>query len=433
MNALAGALDVLNPILSDAMTVLEWLWDGFLKPVASWTGGVIVDVLNGLGDALSWIGQNQVAVALIEGLAVAIGLVTLYMNGWILAYYGYVAITTVASAITTVFGVAMSVLTSPITLVIGALALLVAGIILLVKNWETVTEVAKKVWDKIKEIWGVVADWFNDNVIEPVKNFFSPLTDWFTKLFESIWKSIKSAFDVIGGLAKGCWEIITHVWGIASNWFNDKIISPIKNFFGNMWDKLKNGAKNAWEGIKSVFSPVVNWFQNKFSTAWSKVKAVFSAGGKVFDGIKESIAETFKTVVNAIIKGINKVVSMPFNTINGFLNKIRNAEFLGIAPFKDKWSENPLSVPQIPLLARGGIVDSPTVAMVGEAGKEAVVPLENNTGWIDKLAEKISEKTGGGNAPIKLTVNLGEDTIFDKFVEFTKSKSFETNGEVFSL
>ena len=278
----------------------------------------------------------------------------------------------------------------------------------------------------------MVADWFNEKVIEPVKKFFSPLTEWFTKLFGSIKKSIESAFTVISGLAKGCWEIITHVWGIASNWFNSKIISPIKNFFGNMWDNLKSGAKLAWDGIKSVFSPVVNWFSEKFSTAWNKVKSIFSAGGKIFDGIKEGIANTFKTVVNAIIRGINKVISIPFNTINGMLNKIKNASFLGISPFKDKWKENPLSVPQIPELARGGIVDGDTIARIGEAGKEAVVPLERNTGWIDELADKINSK-GNGDVPIQLIVQLGEDKIYDKFIEYSRSKSFETNGEVFSL
>lgn len=432
LNAVAGALDFLNPILSDAMSLFQWLWDKFLQPVASWTGGVIVDVLNGIGDALSWIGENQFAVALIEGLAISIGLVAGALGLWNMGVALWNSIGVIATGVTSAFGVAMGILTSPITLIIGAIALLVAGIILLVKNWDTVKETAKKVWDKIKEIWGKVADWFNDKVITPVKEFFSPLTEWFSELFTSIWKSIKSAFDVISGIAKGCWEIITHVWGIASSWFNDKIISPIKNFFGNMWDKLKNGAKNAWEGIKSVFSPVVNWFQEKFSNAWSKVKAVFSTGGKVFDGIKESIADTFKTVVNAIIRGINKVISMPFNTINGFLNKIRNAEFLGIAPFKDKWKQNPLSVPQIPELARGGVVNSDTIARIGEAGKEAVVPLERNTGWIDQLADKINSK-GGNGQPQHITIKLGEETIFDKFIDYTKEKSFETNGEVFSL
>ena len=432
LNAVAGALDFLNPIISDAMSLIQWLWDNFLQPVAEWTGGVIIDVLNGIGDALTWISENQFVVSVLEGLGIAIGVVAGALNLWNMAVALWNSIGVIATGITSAFGVAMGILTSPITLIIGAIALLVAGIILLVKNWDTVKETAQKVWEKIKDIWGVVAEWFNDNVVEPVKNFFSPLTQWFTKLFESIWKSIESAFTVISGLAKGCWEIITHVWGIASNWFNSKIISPIKNFFGSMWEKLKTGGKNAWEGIKSVFSPVTSWFQEKFSTAWSKVKSVFSAGGKVFDGIKESIADTFKVVVNAIIGGINKVIAVPFNTINGMLNKIKNAEFLGIAPFKDKWAHNPLAVPQIPLLARGGVVDTPTIAMVGEAGREAVMPLERNTGWIDELAGKLNNKNNNGQ-PLQVIVQLGDETIFEKFIDYTKEKSFATNGEVFSL
>ena len=432
-NAVAGALDFLNPLLSDAMSLLQWLWDNFLQPVAEWTGGVIVDVLNGLGDALSWIGEHEWVLALIEGLGIAIGIVAGALTLWNGAVALWNSIGVIATGVTSAFGVAMGILTSPITLIISAIALLVAGIILLVKNWDTVKEVASKVWDKIKDVWGVVADWFNNKVIEPIKNFFSPLTEWFSKLFDNIWKSIKSAFEVISGLAKGCWEIITRVWSVASSWFNDKIISPIKNFFSDMWNGLKNGASQAWTGIKSVFSPVVNWFQEKFSKAWSSVKKVFSAGGKVFDGIKESIADTFKTVVNAIIRGINKVISMPFNTINGFLNKIRNASFLGISPFKDKWKQNPLSVPQIPELARGGIATADTIARIGEGGyKEAVLPLERNTGWIDTLAEKLNSKTGN-DQPTQIIVKIGEETIYNKFIDYTKKKSFETNGEVFSL
>ena len=60
------------------------------------------------------------------------------------------------------------------------------------------------------------------------------------------------------------------------------------------------------------------------------------------------------------------------------------------------------------------------------------MPLERNTGWIDKLAEKINSK-GGNGQPQHITIKLGEETIFDKFIDYTKEKSFETNGEVFSL
>jgi hypothetical protein len=71
--------------------------------------------------------------------------------------------------------------------------------------------------------------------------------------------------------------------------------------------------------------------------------------------------------------------------------------------------------------------------MIGEAGKEAVMPLERNTGWIDQLADKIGDKLGGVAGNIQLIVKLGEDTIFDRFIDYQKAKSFETNGEVFAV
>jgi hypothetical protein len=86
----------------------------------------------------------------------------------------------------------------------------------------------------------------------------------------------------------------------------------------------------------------------------------------------------------------------------------------------------------IPRLARGTVVDKPTVAVVGEAGREAIMPLENNTGWISELAEQINSN-GGGGQPISLVVKIGEDTILDKFIEGINQRAFENNGEVFSI
>ena len=107
------------------------------------------------------------------------------------------------------------------------------------------------------------------------------------------------------------------------------------------------------------------------------MKNVFSTGGKIFDGIKEGIASTFKTVVNGIIGGINKVISVPFNAINKLLNKIRNVSVAGIEPFKDLIKKNALSVPEIPKLAVGtNRVKEEGLAYLHK--NEAVVPEKYN-------------------------------------------------------
>ena len=86
------------------------------------------------------------------------------------------------------------------------------------------------------------------------------------------------------------------------------------------------------------------------------------------------------SLINAAISGLNRIsINIP-NWIPGFGGKSFG-----------------LNIPKIPYLARGGIIDSPTLAMVGEAGKEVVVPLENNTEGLDLLAKKLLEKLGGVN------------------------------------
>ncbi len=235
---------------------------------------------------------------------------------------------------------------------------------------------------------------------EGIKNIFGGVWDIIVGLASAAWNTIKSIFEPIGTFFSGCWNKITEAFSNMVNWFKEKFdqgFTAIKNAFSGV------GAffSGVWEGIKSTFSHVTDWFKDTFSKAWTAVKNVFCTGGKIFDGIKEGIANVFKTVVNGIIRGINKIIKVPFDAINGMLNKLRNLEIAGFKPFSG--FIRTLSVPQIPLLAKGGVVDSATVAMIGEAGKEAVVPLDRNTEWMDALADKIASRT---SSPSKIVLML---------------------------
>lgn len=301
--------------------------------------------------------------------------------------------------------------------------------------WSGLTEFFSGLWESIKEIFSTIATWIDENIFQPVMKFFEPVITFFKEawvvikgLFEGSWKAIKaiwsvvskwfsdkvitpvknfftSLWDGIKSAASTAWEYIKGVWDVVSGWFNDTIITPISTFFGGMWDKLKTGASDAWEGIKSVFGTIADWFEKKFSTAWKKVKDVFSTGGKVFDGIKDGIVSAFKTVVNAIIKGINKVIAIPFNALNGMLNKIRDISVAGVEPFKDLWDENPFTVPQIPELAQGGVLKRGQVGLLEGNGAEAVVPLDQNKKWIVATAKSLK------NALINEGILGGGDTI----------------------
>lgn len=298
--------------------------------------------------------------------------------------------------------------------------------------WNIIKELAAGCWETIKAVWSVVSEWFSTNIIQPIAEFFKFLWDtvssaaqaawdfivgvwesvsqWFSdnviqpvaQIFTGLWEGIKTA-------ASTAWNFIKGVWAVVSGWFNNTIIKPVANFFTGMWNGLKNGAKLAWEGIKSVFGSVADWFKDKFSKAWQAVKDVFSTGGNVFDGIKEGIVSAFKTVVNAIIRGINKVIAVPFNAINGILDKISEVSIAGIEPFSGLVHRLP--VPQIPELAEGGVLKRGQVGLLEGDGAEAVVPLERNKKWISATASELKKALkyegvlGGATGPSGAVTN----------------------------
>lgn len=286
-------------------------------------------------------------------------------------------------------------------------------------TWGNLTEWFSEKWEAAKIIFSTIAGWINDNIIQPVLTFFEPVINFFRTLFEIIaqlgagcWEIIKRAWimavtwywetivqplielftklwDGLKEKASAAWEGVKAVWGIVTDWFNTTIIQPVTGFFSDLWSGLKEQASAAWEGIKSVFSPVAEWFKDKFSKAWKAVKDVFSVGGKIFDGIKEGIVDAFKTVVNGIIKAINKIIAIPFKAINNTLDKIRTAEILGIKPFEGLISR--FDIPEIPLLARGGVLNKGQLALLEGSGAEAVIPLENNRKWIAATARSLKQ------------------------------------------
>ena len=274
-------------------------------------------------------------------------------------------------------------------------------------------------------IFSTVAQWISENVIEPIKEFFQPLVDWFTELFTSIFNCLASIVEVIIVLIQGCiqtiqiiwgmivdwfntniiqpiaqfftdlwntvstaaqnaWQGIVGVWNVVAQWFEDTIITPVSDFFETMWNKLRDGASSAWQGIKNVFSGITNWFRDKFSEAWNAVKNVFSAGGKIFDGIKDGILNGLKTVINGLIGGINKVIKVPFDGLNSALNTVRNVGIGDVKPFAGLPR---ISTPQIPQLARGiGLAKKGHQYLLEGQGNEAVIPLDQNQYWTKAVA-----------------------------------------------
>lgn len=200
-------------------------------------------------------------------------------------------------------------------------------------------------------------------------------------------------------------------------------IGGLQDGFKSLWEKVASGALSAWEGIKNAFKSVPEWFQGKFRDAWQKVKDVFSTGGRIWSGIKEGIENTFRAVVNAIIRGMNTIIAVPFNRINSMLNTIRNAHFLGISPFQNMWGVNPLPVPQIPMLARGAVIPANRqfLAVLGDQRNG------NNLEAPESLLRQIvREEAGGAGSRYEFIARLDRRTLFDEVITEAKLRKGQT-------
>lgn len=313
---------------------------------------------------------------------------------------------------------------------------------------------ASLLWGLIKDAWGNVIKWWNAHAMKDGKftikgllsglwegikgigtwikeKIFTPFINGFKKVFKINSPSkvmLEMGKYIIQGLINGVKSLIDSVKNIFV-----KVLSTIKNVFTNVkswFKKIFSGAFSAvkgafsnvgavfmgiWEAIKKPFRSVASWFKGTFKRAWEAVKAVFSAGGKVFDGIKDGILDGLKSVINALIGGINKVIALPFKGINKALDKIHNIEILGKKPFD---FISTIDVPEIPKLASGGLAKAPTLAMVGDNKRANIDPEVISP--LSKLKKMIDE--GGSNAEIV--------QLLKQIIDILNSLQFVFHGDI---
>lgn len=335
-NLLSSALKVLNPILEVFMDLGAWLWDKFLQPIASWTGGAIVSILNGLASILDRIG-NWISEhkPFVEDFTLVLGSFALAWGAVSLA----TNIGTLAMGAWSVVSGIASVATTALGTAFDFLKTKTGMITLAIGTVIAIGVILYKHWDEIKakaiEVW------------DSIKEKFNQFKEWLGNVFVTDWSQ---KFGFLGDIINAYLANIRNVFDSVKRIFGG-IIDFIAGVFTGNW-------KRAWQGVQNIFGGIMNGLQ-------ALVKAPLN--GVI-------------GLINAAISGLNKIklpsIDIPFfGTVGG-------------------WGFN---IGKIPYLAKGGIIDNPTLAMVGEAGKEAVVPLENNTQGLDLLADKLLERLGGLN------------------------------------
>lgn len=367
IKSVSGGLKTLGGIALTVAGAVMMIGNAF----DAWTNGVNVQNLTGMLTGLAAVVGGLALVAGTTGAAIGalvggVALLVVGIKDWITT--GELGASTfwMLEAGIVAVGAGLALLTGNwIPLVVAA----VAGIGLAIYNY----------WDEIKAFFVGIANWFDENVIQPIVNVFAPIVGWISEFF------------------RGCWIIVQAVWQVASEWFNTNVIQPIVGFFQGVWTDVSAFFTNLWNDIVAIWTPVAEWFNTNviqpitkfFSTAWESIKnafqTAFTAIGNFAKSIFNGVIGRVEAMVNRIIGAINGLIS-GFNRVVSWAANIIGANWSGLSL---------ISTVSLPRLADGGFVDEGQLFIAREAGAEMVggigrrTAVANNDQITDGIAQAV--------------------------------------------
>ena len=364
----APSMDLSN-MQGEVPSWLKWIVDNkdlILSVMAGVTAGLLAWKL-GLG------GIKALGIGIaIAGLVFTIQSLIEYINDPSFKNFGKI----IQGIGTTVLGLAI---------IIGNLPLAIVAAVTII--WGTIV----KYWDKIKNFFQEGIDWLKSK------------SDWIHQVFGD---TVGNIYDMVVGNIQDVLDWFdTMIEGTKKNF--DEIIKFVKNVFTGNW-------KGAWENISNIFKNIFDGAKTTLLKLINIIGNILVSIGKTAGNI---IGNAFKSIVNAVLKTIENVLNSPIRAINGLIGVINNVPGINLGY---------LNTFSLPRLAKGGVISQPTQAIIGEAGKEAVVPLENNIEWLDILADKLASKIGtsGGS----YIINLDGRTIQRGQAKRRQELAFATNG-----
>ena len=291
---------------------------------------------------------------------------------------------------------------NPVMLVVIAVGALIGALVAAYKNNEQFRATVDKLWAQIKtaltpivEALGQGLTWLWQNVIEPLGRVIADVLvtafDALVRVGEWLWQYVLEPLGrfIMESLAPAFMEIASVVGPKVAEtfaalvsvleflWYD--VLKPIAlwlgDTFGPAFETVGESIKDIIGGLQTTFEGLIDFIVGVFTGDWERA---WEGVKKIFKGVFDSLWGIVKFPLNLIIDGINAVIG----ALNSLSIKIPD----WVPKFGGKtWGIN---IPKIPKLAKGGIVTAPTLAMIGERGPEAVVPLENS-GFVDAIASAV--------------------------------------------
>lgn len=336
----AGQMQVMQNALDEATESVGY---GLLPIMTTLATFLAENLLPPLRSVTDWMSQNSNATKVLGGvlLVCAAGILAVSAATRIAATVSaaWKAATIATTAVQWLLNAALTA--NPIGIVVLAIAALVGALVLLYQKNETVRAIIDAVWGAIKTAISAVVGWFQDTA----------------------WPIIKTVAGYIGAYYRWLWGVISNVWDkikvavqLFVQWFSNTawpFIKRVATAVGQQFQALFLAVGIVWSGIRTAISAVVSWFRE---TAWPKIKVVAELIGGIWSGISSAAKAAFNLIASAWNNTVGRLSFSIPDWVPGMGGK--------------GWD-----VPDIPMLAKGGIVTRPMLAMVAEAGPEAVVPL----------------------------------------------------------
>lgn len=344
IEVVTAAIEALTAVLEAIQPLAEWLWENFLQPIAEWTGGVIVTVLESIADALrdiasvingelsltDFIAQLTPLQTLLLGIASAIGAIAVAKTalkiadmikhitdansiiGKLVKVIGAVASgsSTLHDAMTLVFGKG-SILAGIGGLVGGAVTALTNFISMLKNGFSWANEALMLLGIAISAVSAIIlgAPALIAGVIAGIVAAVATMV----VVLKDNWEEVKKA-------GAEAWEKIKEAWNAAGEWFSENVAEPIAKFFEDAWENVKEFAADAWEAVQDAWDSASDWFNTNvvepvskfFTDLWENVKQWASDAWDGIVSVWESVSDWFN---ENIIEPVGQFFSDMWETI----------------------------------------------------------------------------------------------------------------------